>query len=53
MNNNGERMQSKQKQNQACQIQIDHALNNVMVSLKDGFTVWRQNQKEDSLLIIY
>ena len=50
-----ERTKSKQKQNQ-----IDHALycliqptNNVMVSLKDGFTVWRQSQKENFLSIIY
>ena len=40
-------------------IQIDHALyysiqptNNAIVSLKDGLTIWRQSQKEDSLSII-
>ena len=41
-------------------IQIDHAFycsiyptNNAVVSLKDGFTVQRQSQKEDYLSIIY
>ena len=44
---------SKQKQNQARHIQVDHLLycsikptNNAMVSLKDGFTVWRQSQND-------
>ena len=41
----------KQKQNKSRHIQIDHPFycsiyptNNAMVSLKDGFTVWRQSK---------
>ena len=36
-------------------IQIDNAFfcTRSMVSLKDGFTVYRQSQKEDFLSIIY
>ena len=47
-----ERTKSKQKQNQARHIKIDHPFycsikptNNAMVSLKDGFTVWRQKSR--------
>ena len=55
------REQAKSKQNVTLrQIQIDHVIyclilptNNVMVSLKDEFTIWRQGQKEDFLSIIY
>ena len=50
-----ERNQNKK----SCLIQIEHLFhcliyprNNAMVSLKDGFTVWRQSQKEDFLSII-
>ena len=54
-----ERNQKKNKA-KSRHIQIDHALgcliqatNSVMVSLKDGFTVWRQSQKERLLSLIY
>ena len=48
-----ERNQNKNK-TKSSHIQIDHAFNcsilltnNAIASLKDGFTVWRQSQKED------
>ena len=49
-----ERIQNKNK-TKLRHIQIDHAFycTRSMVSLKDGFTVWRQSQKEDFLSIIY
>ena len=54
-----ERNQNKNK-TKSRHIQIDHTLfcsiqptNNAMVPLKDGFTVWRQSQKEDFLSLIY
>ena len=54
-----ERNQNKNK-TKLCHIQIDHAYycsiqpaNNAMVSLKDGFTVQYQSQKEDFLTVIY
>ena len=50
-----ERNQNKK----SCLIQIEtsfhfliYPTNNAMVSLKDGFTVWRQSQKEDFLPVI-
>ena len=56
-NNHAHRNQNKNK-TKLRHIKIDHALycsiqptNNSMVSLKDGFTVWRQSQKEDFLSI--
>ena len=54
-----ERNQNKNK-TKSRHIQIDHAFyysilseNNVMVSLKDGFTAWSQSQKEDFLSTKY
>ena len=54
-----ERNQNKSK-TKSRHIQIDHAfycsiypINNAMVSLKDGLTIWHQSQKEDFLPIIY
>ena len=54
------RTKSKQKQNQARHIQIDHAFycsikptNNAMISLRDGFIIWFQSQMEDFLSIIH
>ena len=54
-----EQIQNKNK-TKSRHIQIDHAFycsiyptNSAMVSWKDGFTVWRQSQKEDFLWIIY
>ena len=54
-----ERNQNKNK-TKSRHIQIDFRLycsiqptDNAMVSLKDGFTVWRQSQKEYFLSIIY
>ena len=53
---------TKSKQKKSPHIQIYYALycsiyptNNAIVSLKEGFTVWRQSQKEDIdiLSIIY
>ena len=54
-----ERNQNK-NESKSRHIQIDETFycsiqptNNAMVSLKDGFTIWHQSQKEDFLLIIY
>ena len=51
---------SKQNKTKSHHIQINHAFycsfyptKNAMVSLKDGLPVWRQDQKEDFLSIIY
>ena len=51
--------QNKNK-TKSCQIQIDHAFyysiystSDAIVSLTDGFTIWRKNQKKDFLSIIY
>ena len=54
-----ERNQNKNK-TKSCHIQIDHAFycsiqptNNAMVSLKDGFSVQYQSQKEDFMSVIH
>ena len=49
-----ERNQNKNK-NKSRHIQVDHGFccSVVVVSMQDGFTVWRQSQKEDFLLIIH
>ena len=59
-NNNHTVHENERNQNKkSCLIQIEHSFhcliyptNNTMVSLKDGFTVWRQSQKEDFLSTI-
>ena len=58
-NNHTVHVNERNQNKKSCLIQIEYSFhcliyptNNTMVSLKDGFTVWRQSQKEDFLSTI-